>query len=122
MNNLKTIMVACVLSSAVLAAPFAAAHAKLTGSDPKAGATLEVAPKEIALTFNEKIEQSFSTMSVIDSDGKAVSDEKAKVDVANPAMLRLPLPRLHAGAYTVKWAVAGHDGHRRTGDLTFSVK
>jgi methionine-rich copper-binding protein CopC len=122
MHHLKTIMMAGVLSSAVLAAPFAAAHAKLTESDPKAGAVLEAAPREIALTFNEKIAQSFSTMSVVDSDGKAVSDEKAQVDLANPAVLRLPLPRLHAGAYTVKWAVAGRDGHRRTGDLTFSVK
>jgi methionine-rich copper-binding protein CopC len=102
MKTLKTLLAATVLSSAVIAAPFASAHAKLT--------------------FNEKIEQSFSSMSVIDSDGKAVSDEKAKVDTANPAVLRLPLTRMHPGAYTVKWAVAGHDGHRRTGDLTFTVK
>lgn len=122
MKTLKTLLVATVLSSAVIAAPFVSAHAKLTDSDPKAGASVDVAPKEIALTFNEKIEQSFSSMSVIDSDGKAVSDEKAKVDTANPAVLRLPLTRMHPGAYTVKWAVAGHDGHRRTGDLTFTVK
>jgi methionine-rich copper-binding protein CopC len=122
MKNLNTIMFAGVFVSAMFAAPFASAHAKLTDSDPKSGTTLDTAPKEIALTFNEKIEQSFSSMSVIDSDGKEVSAEKAKVDVANPAVLRLSLAQMHAGAYTVKWAVAGHDGHRRTGDFTFSVK
>jgi methionine-rich copper-binding protein CopC len=122
MKNLNTIMFAGVFVSAMFAAPFASAHAKLTDSDPKSGTTLDTAPKEIALTFNEKIEQSFSSMSVIDSDGKEVSAEKAKVDVANAAVLRLSLAQMHAGAYTVKWAVAGHDGHRRTGDFTFSVK
>ena len=122
MKNLKTMMFASVFASAVLAAPFASAHAKLTGSDPKAGATLQVAPKEIALTFNEKIEQSFSSMSVTDSEGKPVTEEKAKVDEANPVVLRLPLAQVHTGTYTVKWAVAGHDGHRRTGDFKFSVK
>lgn len=122
MKNVKTMMLAGAFASAVFASPFALAHAKLTDSDPKSGTTLDTAPKEIALTFNEKIEQSFSSMSVVDSDGMAVSVEKAKVDVANPAVLRLPLTQMHAGAYTVKWAVAGHDGHRRTGDFTFSVK
>lgn len=115
-------MFAGVFGSAVLAAPFASAHAKLTDSDPKAGTTLQVAPKGIALTFNEKIEQSFSSMSVIDSEGKPVSQDKAKVDATNHAVLRLPLTQLHTGTYTVKWAVAGHDGHRRTGDFKFSVK
>lgn len=122
MKNLKTMMFASVFASAVLAAPFASAHAKLTWSDPKADAALLAAPKEIALTFNEKIEQSFSSMTVIDSEGKSVNEEKAKVDVANPAVLRLPLAQVHTGTYTVKWAVAGHDGHRRTGDFKFSVK
>ena len=122
MKNFKTVMFATVFASTVLAAPFASAHAKLTKSDPKAGTTLQVAPKEVALTFNEKIEQSFSSMSVIDTEGKAITQVKAKVDVANPAVLRLPLAQVHSGAYTVKWAVAGHDGHRRTGDFKFSVK
>lgn len=115
-------MFASLFASAVLTAPFASAHAKLTGSDPKAGATLQVAPTGIALTFNEKIEQSFSSMLVTDSEGKPITQEKAKVDVANPAVLRLPLSQVHTGTYTVKWAVAGHDGHRRTGDFKFSVK
>jgi methionine-rich copper-binding protein CopC len=29
---------------------------------------------------------------------------------------------LSAGSYTVTWAVAGHDGHRRKGDFKFTVK
>lgn len=122
MNKLKTIMFASLIASTLCAAPFAAAHAKLIESDPKAGAALQLAPKAVALTFNEKIEPSFSAISVTDSEGKSVTEEKAKVDVANPAVLRLPIAQMHAGTYTVKWAVAGRDGHRRTGDFKFSVK
>jgi methionine-rich copper-binding protein CopC len=122
MKKFKALIFASSFASAVLAAPAALAHAKLMATIPVAGTTLKAAPKEISLTFNEKIEPSFSSISVIDSKGKPVTEEKAKVDIATPAVLRLPLTQLHTGTYTVKWAVAGHDGHRRSGDFTFSVK
>jgi methionine-rich copper-binding protein CopC len=83
---------------------------------------LGAAPKEIALTFNEKIEAAFSSITLSTDGGKAVTAGKARVDAGNPAILHLDLPALAAGGYTVKWAVAGHDGHRRTGEFKFSVK
>lgn len=111
-----------IFAAATLVAPFAFAHAKLLASDPQAGVVLEKAPKEISLTFNEKIEEPFSSISLLDKDGKAVSTGKAKVDSANSAVLRLPVQILPNGSYSVKWVAVGHDGHRRTGDFTFSVK
>lgn len=122
MQALRTMMVAAVMAAATLTAPFASAHATLKSSSPEAGATLAAAPKEIALTFNEKIEAAFSTITIADGQGKEVATEKAKVDAANPAILRLAVPALAAGPYTVTWAVAGHDGHRRKGDFKFTVK
>jgi len=122
MNFFQTVIKVGVVSAVVLLAPLASAHAKLVASDPKPGSTLHTPPTEVTLTFNEKIEQAFSSMSVIASDGAVPSTEKPKVDTANPALLRLKVPRLHPGAYSVKWAVAGHDGHRRTGIFAFSVK
>ena len=110
------------LAAAVLVSPLAQAHATLKSSSPDAGATLDVPPKEITLTFNEKIEAAFSTVTVADAGGKPVAPGKATVDAANPAIVRLPLPALAAGAYTVTWAVAGHDGHRRKGEFKFTVK
>jgi len=115
-------MIASAFAASVLASPFASAHASLKASDPLAGSTVATAPKQISLTFNEKIEQAFSTVTLNDSTGKAVTTAKAKVDADNPAVLRLETPTLAAGAYTVKWAVAGHDGHRRTGEFSFTVK
>lgn len=122
MKTIKKIVSACVFTAATIAAPLAMAHAKLTSSNPTPGAVLEAAPAEITLTFNEKIEQAFSTVTLTFTDGKVVETEKAKVDAANPAIVRVQTKGLSAGTYTVKWAVAGHDGHRRTGTFSFSVK
>nr|WP_315249487.1 copper homeostasis periplasmic binding protein CopC [uncultured Duganella sp.] len=122
MKPLHTIIAATAVAVATLASPIASAHASLKSSNPAAGATLDAAPKEIALTFNEKVEQAFSSISVADGQGKEVAAEKAKVDAANPAILRLDVPALSSGTYTVTWAVAGHDGHRRKGEFKFTVK
>jgi methionine-rich copper-binding protein CopC len=122
MKALRTMIIATAMAAATVASPFAAAHASLKSSNPEAGATLTAAPKEIALTFNEKVEEAFSTITLADGEGKAITADKAKVDAANPAILRLESPTLAAGSYTVTWAVAGHDGHRRKGDFKFTVK
>lgn len=122
MKSIQKIAAACVFSAATIAAPLAMAHAKLAASNPTPGAVLEAAPTEISLTFNETVEQAFSTVTLTYTDGKVVETEKAKVDAANPTMVRLQTKGLSTGTYTVKWAVAGHDGHRRTGTFSFSVK
>lgn len=122
MKIVHTMIVATAMAAATLASPIASAHAALKSSNPQAGATLAAAPKEITLTFNEKVEEAFSTITLADGEGKAITTDKAKVDAANPAILRLVAPTLAAGSYTVTWAVAGHDGHRRKGDFKFTVK
>lgn len=125
MKTLHTLLASTIVAAATLAAPYAAAHASLKSSSPAANAILDAAPKEIALTFNEKVEQAFSSITLTDAGGHALAGAdkaRAMVDGANPAILRLVLPPLPAGAYTVGWAVAGHDGHRRKGEFTFTVK
>lgn len=122
MKALHTAFIATVMAAATLASPFASAHATLKSSNPEAGATLAAAPKEITLTFNEKIEEAFSTITLSNSQGKEIAAEKAKVDAADPAIVHLAAPALSSGSYTVTWAVAGHDGHRRKGDFKFTVK
>lgn len=122
MRIVHTMIVATAMAAATLASPFASAHAALKSSNPPAAATLAAAPKEITLTFNEKVEEAFSTITLADGEGKAITTDKAKVDAVNPAILRLVAPTLAAGSYTVTWAVVGHDGHRRKGDFKFTVK
>ncbi|MBJ7312976.1 copper homeostasis periplasmic binding protein CopC [Rugamonas sp. CCM 8940] len=121
MKTLHAMVVAATLAAGALFSSQALAHASLKVSEPPAGATV-AAPKEIALTFNEKVEAAFSGITLADGGGKPVAVGKAQVDGANPAILRLGLPLLAPGAYTVSWAAAGRDGHRRKGEFTFTVK
>lgn len=111
-----------LLLAAALTAQGALAHAVIKHAVPAAGATLMQSPKEIAITFNEKVEAAFSSVTLKDAAGKDVASAKGNVDAANPAILRLALPALTPGAYQVKWVAVGNDGHRRTGDYKFTVK
>ncbi|MES2900343.1 MAG: copper homeostasis periplasmic binding protein CopC [Pseudomonadota bacterium] len=100
----------------------AMAHAVIKTSVPAQGAVLAAAPKEVTISFNEKVEAMFTSASVKNAAGATVSTHKAAIDPADPTMLRLPLPALSAGQYTVKWHAVGSDGHRRNGEIRFSVK
>lgn len=122
MRALRTIITITAMAAAMAASPFAAAHASLKSAVPAADATVTTSPAEVALTFNEKIEPAFSSIAIADGQGNNVATDKARVDANNPAMLRLAVPALASGTYTVTWAVAGHDGHRRKGAFKFTVK
>jgi methionine-rich copper-binding protein CopC len=113
---------AAALAAAVLASPLAQAHAALKNSQPAANAVLEQAPRDIQLTFNEKLEPAFSSIVLQDAGGKDIAAGKAQVDAANPLLMKLDLPALASGAYSVRWVAVGPDGHRRTGQFGFTVK
>ena len=63
-----TAIVSSVL--AILGALPASAHASLVRSSPESGATLTAAPPEVALTFNEEINQSFASVAVTAGDDR----------------------------------------------------
>ena len=122
MKKLNALALSLVLTGAAFVSPLAAAHATMKSSIPAADSTVDVAPKEIALTFNEKVEESFSSVTVKDAGGKAVATAKVHVDAKDPDTLHLDLPTLSSGTYAVQWVAVGHDGHRRIGDFKFTVK
>ncbi len=122
MKRLHVLALTCVLTGTAFVSPFAAAHAVMKGSLPAAGTTVEAPVKEIQLTFNEKVEESFSSVTVKDSGGKDVSTNKVHISAAKPTTLLLDVPALTSGLYSVQWVAVGHDGHRRNGDFTFTVK
>lgn len=98
------------------------AHAALQSATPAKDAEVAAAPKEITLQFNEKLEAAFSSAKLVDSTGKEVPTEKAALDTANPSVLKLAVPALAPGKYKVEYVGVGHDGHRRKGDYSFTVK
>src|ERR1700721_4376879 len=73
------------------------AHAKLQSTVPAADAQLQVAPKSLTLSFNEKVRLAYLTLTV---DGK---DVPVTVDRSAPAASQVtePLPALAAGKYGV---------------------
>ena len=111
-----------LIATAVASSGSALAHATLKQASPSARAALDAPPKEVVLVFNEKLEGSFSSIKVLDPSGKDVATAKASVDQSDPTKLRLDVPPLASGIYTVRWSTVGPDGHPRKGDYTFTVK
>ncbi len=122
MKKLSIIGMALVFASTLALSQLAQAHASLKSSSPAEGATVAVAPRDISLTFSEKVEEAFSAITLKDAAGKGVTASKAHVDAADGATLHLDAPPLASGAYSVQWVAVAHDGHRRTGEFRFTVK
>ena len=112
-------LLGAVLLSACTSAAFA--HAVVRHSSPAQGAALAASPKEVTITFNEKVEKLFTSATLKDAAGAKVGSAKAKIDAADPATLRLAVPALKPGKYVISWTAVGHDGHRLTGNIRFSV-
>jgi methionine-rich copper-binding protein CopC len=103
------------------AAGLVEAHAKLARSEPAAASTLRSAPGEVRLWFTENLEAAFSSAHLLDGERRRVDRAEGKVDGANGALLRMTLPPLGAGRYTVVYRVVSIDSHVTAGELTFSV-
>jgi copper transport protein len=115
---LGTALASLVLGGA--AADTAAAHVRLTASDPGAGAVLSRAPDAIRLRFSEPLAPSLSSAHVLAPDGREVNGVRARVDPRDPRVLVVALPRLGRGAYSTLWrAVGTTDPHRARGLLVF---
>jgi len=106
--------------AALLAAPASAsAHAMLDHATPAVGSTV-AAPKEVVLSFTEKLEPKFSSIEVRDAKGASVHAGKATPGGA-PTELRVALKPLQAGTYKVIWRVLSVDTHRTQGSFSFRV-
>jgi hypothetical protein len=111
-----------IVGSALLLAPVVAdAHAKLARSEPPAASTLRGTPPEVRLWFTESLEPTFSGARLLDGARRPVDGVTARVDAVNAALLRMSLPTLAVGRYTVVYRVVSVDSHVTTGELTFRV-
>ena len=106
----------------VLAPSPALAHDVLTGSTPEDGETLDAAPEEVVLTFNNEPLET--------GDGNAVSvtgpDEETTYETGDLAFdgneVSTELEPLdQAGDYTIGFRVVSSDGHPIQESLTFTV-
>ncbi len=91
-------------------------------SIPRVGETISAPPAAAYIWFDGDIEPVFSKMTVQDMNGKQVDQGNSRVDPSNSVLLEVGLPPLPAGTYRVIWNVVARDGHRTTGDYSFTIK
>jgi len=99
--------------------PRAYAHAFLDHAEPRVGSTVKAAPAAVSLTFTEPVEATFCRVDVQDAHSQRIS--AGALEHPQPEELRLPLPSLTPGDYTVHWVVISVDTHRTEGRFEFTV-
>ena len=115
--------VGLVLLVALVATPvYALFHAVLRSSAPSAGATVAQSPRELRLTFSEAIELPFTRITVLAGGRDTVVMGRVAHDSSANQVVVVPVTSaLKPGSYTVKYRVAGHDGHPMGGSYVFTV-
>ncbi|GAA3453934.1 copper resistance CopC family protein [Dactylosporangium matsuzakiense] len=115
-STLRGLLAAAVLVVLAPATP-AWAHSRLLSSDPADGATVSTPLTAVSLTFNEGVQQQFSTVVVTGADGQSYVDGTPRVVDRTLSQAVRALP---AGAVTVAWRTVSADGHPVEGRFTFT--
>ncbi|WP_369145373.1 copper resistance protein CopC [Streptomyces sp. R44] len=117
------ILAAALLGTLLAGAAPASAHAALTGSDPKDGAVVATAPKEVNLTFSEQVAMSADAIRVLDPAGRRADTGEIR-DLCSGSVVRYGVglrAGLPDGTYTVAWQAVSSDSHPVAGAFTFSI-
>ena len=95
------------------------AHAFAEASFPRQNERLTEAPQVLWIRFTEPLETEVSTLRLLDAAGHEVpgTQQSAQGD----RELRLQVPELSPGAYTLEWKVLSQDGHVTEGTIRFTV-
>ena len=121
-NDIDRLMrVLFALASTLVFVPLAVAHAFLDHAIPGVGSAVHESPAQLKLWFSERLEPEFSTVEVLDRRGKRVDKGDPQVDGADPMLLRISLPLLAPGTYSVTWRVLSVDTHVAKGLFTFDI-
>lgn len=110
-----------LLIAASLVSNLSFGHAIVIDSVPKNGATLRIAPQQIELRFNVRIEQGLAraTLRMGNAEPLTLSPLRAAPDQSE--RLIIPLPPLRAAEHEVRYKVLATDGHATQGVLRFRV-
>lgn len=98
------------------------AHAALVKSDPPRRASLSSPPKQIQLWFNEQVEGSYASITVLDSKKNSMTENRPEVVLNDPKSIILNLPQMEPDRYTVQYRVMSVDGHIIESNFDFSIK
>lgn len=97
------------------------AHAILIKSLPGEDAALSGTPEEIEVWFNEGVGEEYSALAVVDGSGTRVDNRDGRLGYFDKSYLRVSVPPLAPGVYTVRYRVQSADGHIVSGKFGFSI-
>lgn len=115
------IFLATCLAFPWLWAPPAAAHAMLVEALPAMGGTVVVAPSDLVLKFNERVQAVLSHVQVLDDSGKRFDTGDIRGSRSDPTELIVSLQPLASGNYKVIWRAVSVYTHVTTGSFAFHV-
>jgi methionine-rich copper-binding protein CopC len=107
-----------IVSFLLLFTTAADAHAMLERAEPRVGNKVASPPREVTLWFTQKLETSFSTITVTNAAGERVDTGKTRV---SGNQMSIAIRAGGAGTYRVNWQVLSIDTHRTDGSFTFQV-
>jgi copper resistance protein C len=112
---------ALALGAWLVATGGAGAHGLLERAEPRPGSTVRASPAAVRVWFSERVEIAFSSVRVLDREGRPVDAGAATVDPVGPRVLRVALRPLAPGSYVVRWRVLSVDSHVTEGEFSFRV-
>ena len=118
MLAMRFLVVLVVLLTSALFGRDAEAHAVLLGTSPDNGATLEAAPREIVLRFNEPV--SPIALTIVGRGGQAAIPAGALASRNEEVHAAMP-GDLQPGSYIVSYRVVSADSHPISGSFLFAV-
>jgi methionine-rich copper-binding protein CopC len=98
------------------------AHAFVSRSEPRTGATIVESPPQVRIWFDGPIEPLYATIQVVNRDGRRVDKGDGRVSQSDNRLLEVGLPPLPPGRYRVLWSVIARDGHPREGNFSFLLR
>lgn len=99
-----------------------AAHAALVASSPGAGSIVAESPTELRLVFSEPLEQQFTSLDLVSSDGTEILTRAGEIDRDDPHALVVTDVELPDDIYQITWrTLSTVDGHTAEGFFAFAV-
>ncbi|HEY8373803.1 MAG TPA: copper resistance CopC family protein [Pseudonocardiaceae bacterium] len=119
-RTLSTLVFAAL--ALLLGAGPAAAHNVLVGSDPAKGSTVDTAPQQVRLTFDQPVQggvEGANTITLTGPDGNRW--QVGEVQVEGSSVTAPVGPLGPAGEYTIGYRILSADGHPVSGTVTFTL-
>lgn len=96
------------------------AHAQLEQTTPEANTRMDVSPPSVEILFNERLDSGGSKLVVLNESSRDVAKGKPEM-IKEGKGIRIALPKLGEGHYTVSYSVISADGHPISGAYVFTV-